>query len=150
MQAVATFLILLAVATPVASQTPPSVTPGELLVFKPGNAAARAVLSPVTSVADMVKEEFAVALVDLDGDGRQEIVVQVAGRGCDRFGCMTMVLQQLGRRTATLGGLQARLRLAASNEKIGSYRALTQIDEQGRIALGDRPGWPKYREPLVH
>lgn len=158
MQTIATFLATLVVAAGVSAQTPqqpqpqpqPSVTPGEPLVFTPGNARARAVLLPVASVAQVVKKAFSVALADLDGDGKQEVIVKSGDWNCSREGCPVIALQQLGARTVTLGEVYTHSKVVLSREKINGYRALLEVDESGRIAVGTQPNWPRYREPLVH
>ena len=122
----------------VRAQATPQVTVGERIKLQPGNARIRAIYKTDKFGCELVqdKADFAYAFVDLDGDGKDEIVLQAAGRSCTPGGCSTRVLQQKGNLNYGLAWQTLGQPLALSREKVNGYRALLQLDEQGRIAVG--------------
>lgn len=144
-------LALVAFAAPLAAQAPGPVTVAELLQFKPGNAKAKAMLARIADLREIIEHAFSVALVDLDGDGRQELIVRAESNAfCGSGGCATLVLQQQGTRMVTLLNQHLFPGLAVTHEKVGGYRALAAVDDKGAIPLGGRIGTPLYGKPLVY
>ncbi len=126
----------------------------EPLHFKPADARLRKLLAPVKDMQRLLEGDFAVALADLDGDGHNEIIAkaEMSPMNCGRDGaCATVVLQQRGPRIVTLLADQNTLDpLALTTAKYGGWRALAFVDEKGRIQIGQRPGTPLYRKPMVY
>lgn len=125
----------------------------EPLHFKPADARVRAMLAPVKDLRDVLEGDFAVALADLDGDGQNEIIVKSESpMQCGRDGaCSTFVLQQRGTRMVPLLAHQNTFSpLAMTRAKHGGYRALAFVDDKGRIEIGQRPGSPLYRKPILY
>lgn len=123
-----------------------------LIFIKAADARVRALSAP--GLQSMFEGDFAVALADLDGDGRNEIIVkaELSSMYCGSDGaCATVVLQQRGKRMLTLLQNQNTFDpLALTHAKYGGYRALAFVDEKGRIQTGDRPGTPLYGKPMLY
>lgn len=147
----------LAVGSLIASTAPTAETPRsatEALNFKPADARMRAMLAPVKDMKGLLEGDFAFALADLDGDGQNEIIVkaELSPMQCGRDGaCNTVVLQQRGKRMVTLLKNQNTFGpLALTHAQYGGYRALAFVDDNGRIQMGERPGTPLYRKPMLY
>lgn len=149
--AVATGLALAVLIHGAAAQpAPQQYTPGPALDFKPGSAKARATLARIPEVREIVAERFAVASVDLDDDGRNEIVViSESGSFCGSAGCSVTVLSQRGNKAVVIGGFYSAGALAVTNEKLRGYRALASIDEKGAIAVLNKRGDAMHGKPMV-
>lgn len=124
----------------------------EPLDFKPADARMRAMLAPVKDLGSVLKDDFEVALADLDGDGQKEIIVKSWSPGqCGRGACLTIVLPQRGKRMVTLLKDQNTFdTLALTYAKYGGYRALAFVDEKGRIEIEWRQGTPLYGKPMLY
>jgi hypothetical protein len=121
------------------------------LDFKAGTPKARAMLQRVAAVRDMVEEGFDVATVDLNDDGRKEIVVLARSASyCGSGGCALIVLEQQGSTMKTLATLGTDGALGVTRQRFGAYRALAAIDQQGRVVIGNKPGAPLHGKPLVY
>jgi hypothetical protein len=130
---------------------PAHAATAELLAFKPGNPKAKAALARVPELRDLVAERFAVAFVDLDGDGQMEIVVNAESSAyCGSGGCATVVLQQQGDRMVVLLYQNLFPVIGVTREKFGGYRALAALGEGDRILVGEKMGTPMYRKPLIY
>ena len=133
-----------------AQQPPQRFTVGPALDFKPGSAKARAILSRIPDVRELVAERFVVASVDLDDDGRNEIVVKSeSGSFCGSAGCSVSVLAQRGNKVVTIGSFYSAGSLAVTNEKVRGYRALASIDENGAIEVLNKRGDAMHGKPVV-
>lgn len=133
-----------------AQPAPQQYTPGPALDFKPGSAKARATLARIPEVREIVAERFAVASVDLDDDGRNEIVViSESGSFCGSAGCSVTVLSQRGNKAVVIGGFYSAGALAVTNEKLRGYRALASVDEKGVIAVLNKRGDAMHGKPMV-
>jgi hypothetical protein len=130
---------------------PSHAATAEPLAFKPGNPKAKAALARVPEVRSLVEESFAVAFVDLDGDGQMEIVVNSQSSAyCGTGGCATVVLQQQGDRMVVLLNQNLFPVIGVTLEKFGGYRALAALDNNNRILVGEKRGTPMYRKPLIY
>jgi len=150
----ALFLVFLAAFLCTAeAQTPPRFTAGHTLDFKTPTDQERRALSSFPSLRDLVAENFEIAREDLNDDGSKEVIVVAASSvGCGASGsCATVVLENRGGRTVAIlenVNLQ-RLGLAVTNEKVGQYRALANVDGKGVILLGEQRGTPMFGKQLV-
>jgi hypothetical protein len=121
------------------------------LEFRPGNAKQAALLAKYPDARELVAERFSLAVVDLDGDGKNEIVLRAdTNANCGSGGCLTLVIQERGNRMTTLLSQNLFPNLGVTDEKVGAYRALAALDDKGGIAVGDRPGTPMYGKPMVY
>lgn len=119
--------------------------------FKPGDARAKAVFGKFPALRDMVSEPFVMAGEDLDDDGRKEIILQAASSSyCGSAGCLVVVLAQRDNQIVQLFSANLDGTLVVTKEKIGSYKALALVDEQGRIIRANRPGTPMHGKLLVY
>lgn len=147
-KAIAMATLLAGLLAPAWAQT---YTAGQPLQFKSGNPKARAMLGRIADLKDVVAEDFAVAMLDLNDDGRAEIIVQSRSSGfCGSGGCTTLVVEQRGQRMVTLLSQNLGDGLGTTQEKIGAYRALAALDEQGAIAIADKKGTPLHGKPMVY
>ena len=123
----------------------------QVIEFKPGTAKARAALAKVASVRDLIAGEFLFAGVDLNDDGRKEILVMgSSSTSCGSGGCLLVVLEQQGNKVVTLLSQNVPNSLGVTKEKIGAYRALVALDQQGAIAIVNNPGTPLHGKPMVY
>jgi hypothetical protein len=134
------------------AQNPPTFTAGERLVFRPGTPRVKVLLQRIPELRDIVASGgYAFATVDLDNDQQPEFVVQAASQQhCGRGGCATVVVQQQGSQQVVLLSQHLFTPLAVTQEKRGAFRALAQLDEQGRIAIGDRQDTPLFGRQMVY
>jgi hypothetical protein len=146
--AIALATLLAGFLTPAWAQ---AYTAGQPLQFHPGNAKARTMLGRIADLKDVVAEDFAVAMLDLNDDGRAEIIVQSRSSGfCGSGGCITLVVEQRGQRMVTLLSQNLGDGLGATQEKIGAYRALVALDARGAIAIADKKGTPLHGKPMIY
>jgi hypothetical protein len=130
---------------------PASAATATPLEFKPGNPKMAAMLARLSATRELAAEAFSVAMLDLNGDGQQEIIVRSDGRGfCGSGGCLTVVLEQQGPMVAPLLSQNLFPNLGVTREKVGAYRALAALDPSGAIVVGDKAGTPLYGKPLVY
>jgi hypothetical protein len=123
----------------------------EPLEFKPGTAKTKATLSRVPELRELVADPFSVAFVDLDGDGKNEMVIaSTSSAFCGSGGCLTMVMQQRGPRLVTLLEQNLFPGLGVTKEKFAGYRALAALDEKGQIAVANRPGAPMHGKLMIY
>lgn len=123
------------------------------LVFSPGSAKAKAFFLQHAVTRELVAEDFEMAGVDLDGDGRPEIVLRsTAASFCSgRAGCAVQVLQQRGRQVVELLSMLTSNRLAVTRQPVGGpYRALAIVDDQGQVVRADKPGTPMHGKLMVY
>lgn len=121
--------------------------------FQPGTAKAKAFFQRHPATRDLVSEDFEMAGVDLDGDGRPEIVLRsTAASYCSgRAGCALMVLQQRGPKVVELLSMFTSERLAVTREPVGgAFRALAIVDDQGQVVRADKPGTPMHGKLMVY
>jgi hypothetical protein len=139
--------LVLALAWPAAALAA-SATP---LQFIAGDAKMAAMLGRLSATREMVAEPFSVAMVDLNGDGRNEIIVRSDGRGfCGSGGCLTVVLEQQGALMVPLLSQNLFPGVGVTQERVGAYRALAALGPDGAIMVGERPGTPMFGKPLVY
>ncbi|BDI07492.1 hypothetical protein [Sphaerotilus microaerophilus] len=149
-------LLLAGIGTaPPAWSAEPAAVPavGALLDFSPGTAKAKAFFLRQPVARDLVSEDFEMAGVDLDGDGRPEIVLRsTAASYCSgRAGCAVQVLQQRGQRVVELLSLYTSARLALTRDPVGgAYRALAIVNDQGQVVRADKPGTPMHGKLMVY
>lgn len=123
----------------------------QVLEFKPGSAKAKALFEKSPILRDLVQDNFDLAAVDLDGDGRKEILLRGASSSfCGSGGCLVVALAQEGNRITQLLSQNLPGRLAVTKSRFGRYRALVAVDETGKVLVGDRPGTALYGQPLVY
>lgn len=135
----------------VMAQNQPPYTAAKTLDFRTGNAKAGAMLARIPELRDVVSERFGVAMVDLDDDGRDEIVVHSQSSGfCGSGGCATVVVQQQGNRMVTLLSQHLTEPIGVTQQKVGRYHALAMLDEKGRVAVADRRGTPMHGKQMVY
>ncbi len=121
------------------------------LEFRPGNAKQASMLAKVPDAREVVGEPSGLAFVDLDGDGKNEIIVRAdSTANCGTGGCLTVVLQQRGSQMATLLSQNLYPNLGVTDQKFGAYRALAALDDKGGIAIGEKPGTPLHGKRMVY
>lgn len=126
-------------------------TTAKPLDFRPGNAKQASMLAKVPDAREIVTEPFGLAFVDLDGDGKNEIIVRAdSNANCGTGGCLTVVLQQRGSQMATLLSQNLYPNLGVTDQKFGAYRALAALDDKGGIATGEKPGTPLHGKLMVY
>ncbi len=137
----------------VAAQTQIHAQIGPVIVFQPGTSKARDFFLRQPVTRDLVSEDFEMAGVDLDGDGRKEVVLRsTAASYCSgSAGCAVQVLQQRGQRVVELLSLHTSERLAVTRDPVGGvYRALAIVNDQGQVVRADKPGTPMHGKPMVY
>lgn len=123
----------------------------QVIEFKPGTAKARAALAKVASVRDLIAGDFLIAGVDLNDDGRKEILVMgSSSTSCGSGGCLLVVLEQQGNKVVTLLSQNVPNSLGVTKEKIGAYRSLAAVDGNGAILAANRPGAPLHGKAMVY
>jgi hypothetical protein len=133
------------------ASAPGQVQVAEVIAFEPGTPKARASLAKIAAVRDLVAEAFVYAGVDLNDDGRKEMLVLArSGSFCGSGGCMLVVLEQQGPKVVTLATLQTDGALGVTQHKVGAYRALAALDDKGAVAIADKPGAPLHGKPMVY
>ena len=141
---------LLIAALDAASQTL-DFTIGPVVRFAPGSEKARSALQRTPSARAIVSGDFAIAADDLDGDGHREIIVRArSSPPCKDGNCPLVVLREGPNGIETLLLQNVTGQLALTNEKVGAYRALAELDATGRIAVDARPSSPLYGRQMVH
>jgi len=140
------FVALAPLAAPAHAQST-----AKLLEFQPGNPKQAAMLAKVPDVRELVADPFGLAFVDLDGDGKNEIIVRAdSSANCGTGGCLTVVLQQHGSQMATLLSQNLFPNLGVTDGKFGAYRALAALDGRGGIAIGEKPGTPLHGKAMIY
>jgi len=110
----------------------PQFTVGQRLVFRPGDDRAAEMLR-ATPARELVVGAFALALADLDDDGHAELIVQRVTLPGITDGRSTMVLKKRKHRYVKLLDCKLGETLAVTNEKVGRFRALAELDDSGSI-----------------
>jgi len=108
----------------------PQFTVGQRLVFRPGDDRAAEMLR-ATPARELVVGAFALALADLDGHA--ELIVQRVTLPGITDGRSTMVLKKRKHRYVKLLDCKLGETLAITNEKVGRFRALAELDDSGSI-----------------
>jgi hypothetical protein len=117
---------------PLASaQTPQTFTPKAIVQFAPGGDRERAVLSRMPGLTELIKGQFGLGAADLNGDGKNEIVV--VSLACDAAGCPVVVIEDNAGRATPIFARKVAGRLAITNEKLNGYNALAAADKAGAI-----------------
>jgi hypothetical protein len=110
----------------------PRFTVGQRLVFRPGDdRAAEMLRSP--PARDLVAGAFTLALADLDDDGKPELIVQRVTLPGISAARSTMVLKKRHDRYVKLLDCKLGETLALTNEKVGRFRAIAELDDSGSI-----------------
>jgi hypothetical protein len=131
--------------------TPPLYSVAKPLQFYPGTAKSTAMLSRIKDLQELVAERYNVAMIDLNDDGRAEIIVQSeSGSFCGSGGCMTMVVEQQGNRMVMLLTQNLDSALGITQEKVGGYRALAGLDDKGQVAIANKLGTPLHGKQMVY
>jgi len=149
MHPVATCCAALAMAATVLSAG--AVDVGPPLKFAPGTPKLKARLQAIPALRELIAESFAAALVDLNDDGNNELVViSRSDAFCGSGGCMTVVVEVKGGRARVL--LQQNLdpSMAVTRESFGSYHALAAVDATGAVQIANKPGTPLHGKPMVY
>ena len=137
-------LVLIATAaavSPAIAQTTEQFTVARVVKYAPGTDKVRARLSALPAASAVVAGDFAVAVEDLDDDGRQEIVLRPRDPKCRQSLCTLLVLKLTPNGIETLfNRLVPPSELAVTNEKVGGFRALAAIDHTGQILTGASTG----------
>jgi hypothetical protein len=113
------------------AQTPQTFTPKAVVQFAPGGDRERAVLARMPGLAELIKGQFGLGAADLNGDGKNEIVV--ASLTCDATGCPVVVIEDNAGRATPIFARRVAGRLAITNEKLNGYNALAAADKAGAI-----------------
>jgi len=122
---------LIAFVPPASAQAPQTFTPKAIVQFAPGGDRERAVLSRMPGLAELIKGQFGLGGADLNGDGKNEIVV--VSLTCDSVGCPVVVIEDNAGRAAPIFARKVAGRLAITNEKLNGYYALAAADKAGAI-----------------
>jgi len=133
------------------AQAAPKVTPAVQIKMQPGDARVRTEFRNHWLACEILqaKSEFVYARIDLNDDGKDEIILQAAGRSCSPQGCQTVVLQSTGKEITVLSGQAIGQPLATSKEKFNGFRALLQLDKQGAIANDKGQPLAVTMEPMI-
>lgn len=143
--------MLVAAAIGLAAGAALAVDVGAPLKFAPGTPQLRARLQAIPALRELIAERFATALVDLNDDGNDELVViSRSDSFCGSGGCMAVVVEVKGGRARVL--LQQNLdeSLAVTREKFGAYHALAAVDDKGAVQIGNKPGAPLHGKAMVY
>ena len=123
----------------------------KIVLLKKADAKLQAALSrtPATSLA---KEGSSLAMVDLDDDGKPEVIVQGSGQACASAGCNTIVMRKNGADwVVLLETVMPRTELVGiTNEKSGAFRYLASLDENKLILTTGAPGGASEKRPMVY
>lgn len=146
------FLMLVSITgNAVAEQT---FTVAKPITFKPGSAKFKALLSKIEDAKDVMDGRYLVGTADLNDDGRMEIILQSNdSMNCGSGGCLTVVIEQpkaSSTQTYTLLSQNLGSSLAVTNEKVGNYRALASLMEDGKIQVADKKDTPLYGKQMVY
>jgi hypothetical protein len=147
----ATFCAALTLAATTLGAGAASVDVGPPLKFAPGTPKLKARLQAIPALRELVEENFAVALVDLNDDGNNELVtISRRDAFCGSGGCMVVVVEVKGGRARVL--LQQNLdeSMAVTRETFGGYHALAAVDETGAVQIANKPGTPLHGKPMVY
>lgn len=124
------------------------------VLFTPGNAKLTATFAKIEDAKDIMEGKYRVGTVDLNDDERMEIILQSNdSMYCGSGGCLTVVIEQPqanSPKTFTLLSQNLGSSLAVTNEKIGNYRALASLMDDGKIQIGDKKGTPLYGKQMVY
>ncbi|MDI1299551.1 hypothetical protein [Methylotenera sp.] len=124
------------------------------LIFKEGNAKLKTVLSKIEDARDVMEGRYLVGSADLNDDGRVEIILQSSdSMNCGSGGCLTVVIEQpvaTSTKTYTLLSQNLGSSLSVTNEKVGNYRALAGLMQDGSIQVADKKGTPLYGKQMVY
>ncbi len=121
----------IALAPLASAQAQQTFTPKAIVQFAPGGDRERAVLARMPGLAELIKGQFGLGAADLNGDGKNEIVV--VSLTCDATGCPVVVIEDNGGRAAPIFARKVAGRLAITNEKLNGYNALAAADKAGAI-----------------
>lgn len=130
---------------------PPPVQAGPEIAFQPGTAKARAMFARSPVLRELVDEPFEMAGIDLNGDGRKEVILRAtSSMNCGSAGCAVVVLEQRGQQVVQLFHRTLSGRLAVTREHIGAYLGLAIVDDTGAVVVANRPGTPMHGKPMVY
>jgi hypothetical protein len=125
------FAYLAAVAPIALGQKPQTFTLKQIVPLTQGGDKERAAFSHLPGLADLVKGQFAIGAVDLNGDNTPEMIV--VSLDCDSAGCPVVVLQSAGNDIAPIFVRKIAGRVAVTREKVNGYYALAAADQSGAI-----------------
>jgi len=138
-------LCVMAIAGIARAQAPSHFTAHHTIQLVPGTDHDRQLLIGVPSARDIMEGSFEIAREDLNDDGRQELIL-VSTSSCGSMGCDGVVLENRGGSlTAIMSDIMVYTPLAVTNEKVGAYRALARVDQDGAIISSDVHGEPMHQ-----
>jgi hypothetical protein len=147
-------LVLLA-GVPACSAQPPEARPqfsvDRRILFAELSASDVGELADALQAAGIEPGDVAIAREDLDDDGVAEVIlIGNSSMWCGSGGCAAWVFRRRDDAWQQIFGHYVFEGLAITREKVGAYRALAVVDDDGRIVSGERPGTPMYGRPLVY
>lgn len=121
------------------AQTPQTFTVKQVVQFAQGGDRERAAFGRVPGLAEIVKGQFGVGGVDLNGDGKPELLL--FSLACDAAGCPLVVFENKGPgNIAPLLAQKLAGRPAITNETVNGYNAIAAADQTGAIVKDARTG----------
>lgn len=149
-----TLAFILLIGTTANAVTQQVYTVAKPILFKPGNDKLKATFAKIEDAKDVMEGKYMVGTADLNDDGRMEIILQSNDSlYCGSGGCLTVVIEQPqpnNPKTFTLLSQNLGSSLAVTNEKLGNYRALASLMDDGKIQIADKKGTPLYGKQMVY
>lgn len=130
-------MLLWAAHIPIASAQP-TYTVAKKLSFSSPTKNQRAMLvkgGKDEEVRDIAKGDFSLAMVDLNDDGKEEIILASHEIDwCGSIGCWNWVLEKRDAKWIVLTRFQTDGGISVTNEKSKGYRYIAILDDKGKIA----------------